>query len=129
MSTIKVNTVQDVSGGQKATLKAGTACVQNPVGAINTKTTQAHGLGSVPSIVMFYVECITAELGYSVGDRALLWSSDAGTNTGAFCMWDGTNTYIVALSDVYVPNKTTPAGPVIITNANWKLVAVPYLLN
>lgn len=128
MSTLKVTTIQDLSAGQKATLKAGTACVQNPVGAVNSKTTQAHGLGALPTFVMMHIECLTAELGYAVGDQCTVFTADATSNKGAIVSWDTTNLYMIT-ENIYVPNRTTPSGTVSITAAKWKLVATPYILN
>lgn len=130
MSTVRVNTIQDVSAGQKATLKAGTQCVQNPV-ATATVTTQAHGLGAIPSFVVAYLECLTAEQGYSVGDRVFMQYKDNGAgNFGYMVEWDATNVRIVQANGVpQVLNRTTPAGAVSITAANWKIVVTPYLLN
>jgi hypothetical protein len=112
------------------TLTAGTSCVQNPA-ALNTKTTQAHGLGAIPNLVMSYLECLTGENGYSIGDRLYPWTSESTAgNFGYNAVWDATNVYIImAGSGLHAINKTTPAGPVGLTMANWKIVAVPYKLN
>lgn len=130
MSTLKVNTIQDISAGQKATLKAGTTCQQNPV-TLSTATTQAHGLGAVPHMVVAYLECLTAELGYSIGDRVHIQYKDNGAgNFGYMVEWDATNVRILQGSSApQVLNRSTPGGASGVTLAKWKIVAVPYLLN
>ena len=91
MSTLKVNTITDVSAGQKATLKAGTACTMNPV-ATTTVATQAHGLGAQPSFVDAYLECLTADQGYATGDRVQMQFKDnAAGNFGYMVEWDAIN--------------------------------------
>jgi|CXWL01.1.fsa_nt_gi hypothetical protein len=109
------------------TLIAGTSAVQSPFAA-NTKTTQAHGLGQIPTLVILYQECLIAEHGYSPGDRVYELIDWAG-NHGAQSVADATNVYILSNQAVSpVMNKTTPAGFVVPTAANWKMVAVPYRL-
>ena len=112
------------------TLTAGTSCVQNPV-ATSTATVQAHGLGSIPTLVVYYLECLTAELNYSVGDRVVMQYKDNGAgNFGYHVEFDATNTRILTCSNVpQITNRTTPASVGSITAANWKIVVVPYLLN
>ncbi len=127
MSTLKVNLIQSTASGQKATLLAGTSCVKNPFAA-STKTTQAHGLGATPDFVITYAECLTAELGYSIGDRITLIDSAAAN--GWEVTYDSVNVNILTNSaGLSLINKTTPAGSVAATAANWKIVAVPYILN
>lgn len=122
-------TITALGGGASAgTLTAGTACTQNPA-ALSTKTTQAHGLGVTPTLVYTYMECLTAEQGYSIGDRIFNALDDAG-NSNWEAEYDATNVSIMTnATNIIVTNKTTPAGPVAITLADWKIVAVPYKLN
>jgi len=130
MSTLRVDTIQDRSGNQKGTFLAGTQCVKNPV-ATSTITTQAHGLGGVPDFIVTYAECITADNGYSVGDRIYKqdFNSSAGT-WGWIVRADATNVYIlIAASGILAINGTTPGYSVTLANANWKIVAIPYKLN
>lgn len=115
------------TGGIVGTLTAGTQCVQNPA-VLATKTTQAHGLGATPTMVVAYLENITAEQGYSIGDRIQLNYNEA--SSGVTVEWDVTNVNIItAPTNIVVINKTTPAAGVAITLADWKIVAVPYKLN
>lgn len=112
-----------VFGTLTGTLTAGTTNTLNPF-ALSTTNTQAHGLGAVPQILVGYLQNVTAELGYNSGDivfypffHALSFSADA------------TNTYIVAgAAGVSIINRSTNALTAI-TNANWKVVCVPYKIN
>lgn len=110
-------------------LVAGTTCAQNPV-TTSTTTTQAHGLGAAPTFVIAYLECLTSELGYSIGDRVHMQFKDNGAgNFGYMVEWDATNVRILQGSAVpQLLNRATPVGVSSITAANWKIVAVPYKL-
>ncbi len=115
------------SGG--GTLTAGTALVQNPYSTSAT-VTQAHGLGAHPTQVDAYLECITAELNYSVGDRVRFSGSTVvGNGTSVIGLTsDATNLYLTTGSAApYIPNKTTGAETQI-SASKWKYVATPYLL-
>lgn len=113
------------------TLTAGAAATKNPY-ALSTSTAQAHGLGAMPFIVVAYVECLTAELGYSIGDRVIIDGSIlTGTTPGAVVVaMDATN-LTISISNVQIalPNKGTGGALTSITVANWKVVATPYKLN
>ena len=91
------------------------------VPTVSGTTTIAHNLGSVPFWGFIYLRCITAELGYAIGDRVNVTGVySASTLTLAF---DATNVYIVN-NGVSVPiqHRTTGANTNV-TPANWKLVA------
>lgn len=111
------------------TLTAGTTCTQNPyVGT--TVTTQAHGLGTTPSVIVAYLECLTAEFGYSIGDRvAYNFSWAGGGSSGWFVEYDSTNLRILSGGGLVGINRTSPAASINLTSANWKVVATPYKLN
>ena len=130
MSTLKVDTIQDRSSNQKGTLRQGTPCVMNPV-VLNTVNTQAHGLSSTPSMIETYLECTTSELGYSVGDRVFMQFKDSGAGSFGFIVeYDSTNVRILQASTApQVLNRATPTEAISITLANWKIVAVPYIIN
>lgn len=112
------------------TLTAGTPVIMNPFVAA-TKAAQAHGLGAIPAFIQTYLECLTGEQGYSVGDRIYLQATDsAATAYGFVVVADATNLSILTLgSGIRIVNKTTPAGFGAATSANWKIVAIPYKLN
>lgn len=130
MSTLKVDTIQDRSSNQKGTLRQGTICVMNPV-VLSSVNTQAHGLSTTPQIVEVYLECLTSELGYSVGDRVFMQFKDnGGGNFGYMVEYDSTNVRIIQASTApQLLNRGTPVGANSITLANWKIVAVPYIIN
>lgn len=111
------------------TLVTGTPCIQNPW-AQSGKTVQAHGLGAIPTMVVAYLECLTAEEGYSVGDRIDYSMWEIADSVGFVIVIDATNVTILSSpNQIHSYNKTTPAGAVILTAAKWKVVAVPYRLN
>lgn len=93
--------------------------------AINTVHTIAHGKGSVAAIksITYGIECVTAEAGYSAGDRVLDITYD-GLNRAAHFAYDATNLYFITMANtVMVWNKSTRAS-VVTTAANWKFFAV-----
>jgi hypothetical protein len=56
--------------------------------------TIAHGLGVAPKVVLGFIKCTVAELGYSVGDiipMSLGTSLDNAAGRGATVTWDATN--------------------------------------
>lgn len=107
-------------------LIAGTGVTQNPWAA-STQTTAAHGLGAYPALIIAYVECLTAEGNYSIGDRVFM-PADSGSARG-FSTYSSTTTVGVTTDSgpFTLVNKTTGAG-FVPTLANWKLVVTPYRL-
>lgn len=103
-------------------LIAGTALVLNPL-SISTSASHAHGLGATPAQVVWYLECLTAEHGYGVGERIDLPSAMSSTVS-----YDGTNVYYTTQSVCQITDKTSHSN-VNITAANWKAVVVPYKLS
>lgn len=86
--------------------------------------TLAHGMGAVPRIVIVWLVCTTAELGYSINDRTLVVYASSVAQQGASVDPDATNIEIRMGSDASsfrILNKSTgtTAG---ITNANWRLL-------
>ena len=108
------------------TLSAGTSCVMNPL-APGVQAT-AHGLGAIPDLIVFYMECLTAEIGYSIGDRfypSIYMDEGGGTNAGLGVAADATNVTIAFDNVISILRKDTGAlGNV--TAGSWKAVAVPY---
>lgn len=104
---------------------------QTPIGG--TVYSVQHGLGAIPSFVVVYYECVTAELGYSIGDRTMqgAFSSSNAAGDGFMVEFDATTLRILVASNapVVVLNRTTPALYTLGTAANWKMVAIPYLLS
>lgn len=111
------------------TVLTGTQCVKNPV-AVTTATAAAHGLGASPTFVVSYLECLTTEYGYAVGDR--IYPTDVYTTSQGNGGWsvaiNATNTTIY-ISSLPVVHHASTLVLSIITPANWKIVAVPYKVN
>lgn len=99
----------------------GVPCVQSPV-ANSTVTTAAHGLGTKPSRVDFYLECLVAELGYSAGDRV-----PHNSFNYCACEHDASNVRIVTNERSVAVNARNTGSLSNITPANWKAVAQPVL--
>lgn len=103
-------------------LTAGTPAVQNPY-ALSATVTQAHGLGVEPWGYKYIFECLSAELGFSVGDKVVL--SPGAVET----LSDATNTVLIVSSSViWLTNKTTYVAAAV-DPAKWKLTVTPYKLN
>jgi hypothetical protein len=101
---------------------------QNPM-AINATITGAHGLGQTPHDVLLEIECLTAELGYSIGDKIQLNRSTlyaSGASHGLSVSWDATNVTVISANNTIasVPHKSTRSMTAI-TPANWKLNIIP----
>lgn len=89
--------------------------------------TLAHGLGAMPVLIQARIKCLTAELGYSIGDELIisLQTSDA-TNAGhgVSIVPDATNISIrfgSQATSIGVTRKDTGAHANI-TNASWALI-------
>jgi len=111
-------------------VSAGTDLAQNPI-AIGTSVTQAHGLGAAPTFFKWRLECLTAELNYSIGDVLDMtsWSATSSGNWFAPLVVDATNfTLISGNASISIYNKTTFALTTL-TPANWKLTITPYLVS
>ena len=87
--------------------------------------TLAHGLSSTPTLLQGYIECQTAEYGYSTGDQvAISGMQDANTDQGVSIWADATNVYVQygLDTDVFrVFRRSATAGQAVtITKANWR---------
>ena len=105
----------------------GTDLVVDPITA-TTAQSQAHGLGVEPDDVKAIMECKTAELGWSVGDRIIV--STQGTNhfnssRGFMVEVDATDVTVYIAATVWaITHKTTQVFSNIVL-ANWKLILTP----
>jgi len=84
--------------------------------------TLAHGLGVKPKLYLNYLQCVTAEANYSIGDEILVTA--ANSSNGVVVVPDATNLNVRFGSNgspMLTNNKSTGAGATL-TNANWKLV-------
>jgi len=110
-------------------VSAGTDLVQSPI-AINTSVTQAHGLGAAPTFFKWRLECLTAELNYSIGDIVDMsnWSATSSGGWMPSLVVDATNVqYISSNNSISMPNKTTYTIAAL-TPGSWKLTITPYLV-
>lgn len=113
-------------------ITAGTANTLNPYTAA-TSHAQAHGLGATPTFVSAYLECLSPEFGYSVGDRVPLQVNQTNSQTnGMTVAYNATNTYINTsnANTPLVVGQGASAGTINnITAAKWKAVIVPYYIH
>jgi hypothetical protein len=88
--------------------------------------TLAHGLGRIPILVKYVLQCTTAELGYSIGDELTEILPGFNTsNTGVSIVPDATNLNIRygALGAVFVILRKDTGVAASMTPASWRLVA------
>jgi len=96
----------------------------------STKTTYAHGFGALPKMMEFWLQCISAEEGYVVGEYAKPtqgFHSTAGTsNIGAVIYADTTNIYITtggnAAGGMFKLFNGDTGGGITINNTKWKMI-------
>lgn len=92
--------------------------------------TLAHGLGAIPTLISVWIVCITAELGYSIGDRLFVNPSQSqvgGGTTGLSIVPDATNLNIkIGTTGIGIVDKST-GGNVAITYAKWGLVIAAWV--
>lgn len=90
---------------------------------INTTFVLNHNLGIKPQILAPYLECITADAGYSVGDRLIgQWSTYDGANVDTRPFWTNAKSvgFVSASTQaVRIPNKSS-GSIATATVANWK---------
>lgn len=86
--------------------------------------TLAHGLAATPKFYLSFIQCTTAELGYSVGDETMIPINMSVSNFGHTVVPDATN-LTVRFGSVAAPiginHKTTGASSTA-TNASWRYV-------
>ncbi|MDG4877657.1 hypothetical protein P9273_21375 [Mesorhizobium sp. WSM4935] len=122
--------------GTNTTQIATTAFVQNAAGSLPFKQrfesaqqtitaggplTLAHGLAAQPKLYLIYLQCVTAENGYAVGDEITF---SATNSNGVTIVPDATNLNIRYGSNAqpfFANNKNTGANAGL-TNANWRAV-------
>lgn len=78
--------------------------------------TFTHGFVSVPKVTEMYLKCLTAELGYAVGDQVEIAASAAVTVA--------INRYSVKVALATLPSivNFSNATPTAVTAANWNIV-------
>jgi hypothetical protein len=91
--------------------------------------TLTHGLGSEPRLFDFHLVCITAEDGYSVGDKKGVNINSTSTSA-RFNSYSFTSTQILfrftAAAECFVTNNKSTGGLAVLTNANFRLVVRAY---
>jgi hypothetical protein len=110
----------------------GTGYTRNPINGVDWDSGNiAHGLGVHPSGFFAYLQCVTAELNYTVGDRVRFDVAHyvSGASASLAVIHDATNIRVRWGNNSLpqIPNKTTLAGGAVgITAANWSLTVTPY---
>lgn len=87
--------------------------------------TIAHGLARAPVVVLGFLKCTTAELGYSIGDIVSISvgiCGGGGENRGVAVVGDATNLSVRygSTAPVFVVVDKSGGGSSIITAASWK---------
>ena len=110
--TIGTGTVQDTS-------RYSSALTVNPV--TTGSNAAAHSLGTTPDGVDWYLECITIDGDFAVGDRIQPLNSTVSGQTDAMtCQWDATNVRLnVSTAIRAVGDSGTYAA---LTLSSWKVV-------
>jgi hypothetical protein len=89
--------------------------------------TVAHGLGVTPDVVELSLRCITAELGYSIGDEYVRSGTNDPTGGGNICYTkNATNVIILQDATPRVNSITTGLITAAITPANWEYIVRAY---
>ncbi len=94
--------------------------------ATSTTTSAAHNLAGTPDLLIWYLECTTANAGYAIGDRVSSLNDSSGRGFTVFA-----NSTLVGYStDASTPavNDKSTHTSTAITAGSWKLVVVPYLM-
>lgn len=121
-----VRTVYQKANGQPVTPTASAFNVlytsaQISIGSNGSNSSTAHGLGATPTTVRSVITCVTAELGWSVGDEIVV-TQDRGDNYG---IQFGANStvvkWVIGSSGISIYNFTTGSISAI-NNANWRFV-------
>ena len=103
-------------------LQAGSIATMSPV-VLSSTVNVPHGLGRAPDWLIGYLECLTAEFGYAVGDRVPIYNLSRAAS-GA----DDTNIWVSTDDNTY-PYIVPKAGgnDSQITGTSWSLTAIPYI--
>ncbi len=83
----------------------------------------AHGLSVEPTLINLVLQCVTAELGYSVGARVRIPPGifvNGSSGYGTAVIADNTNIYVI-VGGIFIFNGNSPYTAAEITGANWEL--------
>lgn len=85
-------------------------------------STQPHGLSAVPRDHSSRLRCVTAELGYSIGDVVPFDTAASSSPSNVQCTYDDTNVSLMrrGSGNIEILRKDTRAGAGI-TDANWEV--------
>lgn len=108
---------------------AGTPIVFNPIVLGSTSGAVAHGLSGAPDFLQCVLECLSADNGYTAGEKlfSALNFSDGGVGSGLVnVIFDATNiTARLSSSSIVIVPKSSFTN-VSITPANWKMTITPF---
>ena len=92
--------------------------------------TYSHGLGGMPDMFTAYIECVTAEGGYSVGDRVAVPKdySYVGLDYGGSEYANSTQVGVTMGDNATTIWSRTTHSNFAVTQANWRLYVVAYKL-
>lgn len=94
---------------------------------VGAQTVLAHGLGVQPKSVQIYLQCVTAQYGYTAGQQVLINpaindSSDTTNSRGFSIIVDSTNITVRVGTIALLFIRADTGGAVSITTANWNFV-------
>lgn len=121
---LTVNAAGKVSFPQGVSVEFESA--EQVITANGTAVAVSHSLGVAPKRVQVVLRCVTADLGFAVGDEVQLssnWGSEGGVGTQAYMIWSNATQVgisIRSLTNSPFVNKTGTYA--IIVAANWRLV-------
>lgn len=130
IKNLNTNKVDKVSGKGLFTLTKEYISAETSI-ASGGAATLTHGLGATPKSIHLSVICKTAELGYTVGEEALLagnimTSIDAGIHLGVQTASNGTTIRLkVGTQGIGIMNMTSGI-PVLLTPASWRIIVRAY---
>jgi len=98
--------------------------VEHDLGLLSAGTgTAAHGLGAYPTLVSFYIECVSSDGGYSTGDRvSFIQAEAANSNFNGVTGWYSASTVGFATNDP-VLLVTKSGGSDNLTASSWRVYA------
>lgn len=109
---------------------AGTPQTINPY-SVGAKGASGHGLNGTPRLIIWYIENLSSELGYGVGERVfvnVVGDAAAGSTNGFTSSADNVNIYITTSSaNTLLILDRTSNQPTLITASKWKIVGTPYM--
>ena len=102
-------------------------------------SSQAHNLGATPSFLLSYIECISTDAGWNIGDRLYFSSAigiaqtfsgitGLGTWPSLYVAANASNIYLLHdTSKLFIPQKNGSGAVTDLTANKWNAVIIPYL--